>query len=194
MEQLSRRKALLGAASLAVAAAAPAVTAAPANVPVIWDGKNMWESFKKDATGFAFPCKQGSRTAYVAFDPQCPDCIRLYDRVKPLLNEIHLVWCPIAFLNIHSDPQGAAILSAKDPTAKFEELHEHFRDAGFRGFRYDLAKIPEDVRNKVWTNTKLHRRCGCRAVPYGVYQTKKGDYVPFDENLTTAELKKLFEL
>ena len=175
MEHLSRRKALLGAASLAVAAAAPAVTAAPANVPVIWDGKKMWESFEKDATGFAFPCKKGSRTAYVAFDPQCPDCIRLYDRVKPLLNEIHLVWCPIAFLNIHSDPQGAAILSAKDPTAKFEELHEHFRDAGFRGFRYDLAKIPEDVRNKVWTNTKLHRRCGCRAVPYGVYQTKKGD-------------------
>ena len=50
------------------------------------------------------------------------------------------------------------------------------------------------LRDKVWVNTKLHRRCGCRAVPYGVYQTKKGDYVPFDENLTTAELKKLFEL
>lgn len=58
MEHLSRRKALLGAASLAVAAAAPAVTAAPANVPVIWDGKKMWESFEKDATGFAFPCKR----------------------------------------------------------------------------------------------------------------------------------------
>ena len=58
MEHLSRRKALLGAASLAVAAAAPAVTAAPANVPVIWDGKKIWESFEKDATGFAFPCKK----------------------------------------------------------------------------------------------------------------------------------------
>ena len=46
MEHLSRRKALLGAASLAVAAAAPAVTAAPAHVPVIWDGKKMWESFE----------------------------------------------------------------------------------------------------------------------------------------------------
>ena len=70
MEHLSRRKALLGAASLAVAAAAPAVTAAPANVPVIWDGKKMWESFEKDATGFAFPCKKGSRTAAVAV--RCP--------------------------------------------------------------------------------------------------------------------------
>ena len=40
----------------------------------------------------------------------------------------------------------------------------------------------------------LPRRCGCRAVPYGVYLNSKGEYVPFDENLTTDELAKIFEL
>lgn len=185
---------MLGTAALAVAVAAPAVEAAPANVPVIWDGRKMWETFEKDATGFSFPHKAGSPKAYVAFDTQCPDCIRLYDRIKPILNRVNLVWCPVAFLNIHSDPQGASILSAKDPAAKFEEQHEHFRDAGFRGFRYDITKLSDEVRNKVWMNTKLHRRSGCRAVPYGVYKNSKGEYVPFDENLTTAELTALFEL
>ncbi len=194
MENVSRRKALLGAVAIAAAVSAPAVEAAPANVPVIWDGQKMWETFEKEASGFAFPCKKGAPTAYVAFDAQCPDCIRLYERVKPILNRVHLVWCPIAFLNIHSDPQGASILMAQDPAAKFVEQHDHFRDAGFRGFRYDLAKIPDEVRNRVWTNTKLHRRSGCRAVPYGVYKNSKGEYLPFDENLTTSELTRLFEL
>ena len=41
---------------------------------------------------------------------------------------------------------------------------------------------------------QLHRRSGCRAVPYGVFKNSKGEYVPFDENLTTEELKKVFEL
>ena len=184
---------MLGATA-AVAVTAPAVQAAPANVPVIWDGKKMWETFEKDATGFAFPSVKGSPKAYVAFDSQCPDCIRLFERIKPILNRVNLIWCPVAFLNIHSDPQGALMLIDQDPAAKFMEQHDHFRDSGFRGFRYDITKIPEDVRNKVWTNTKLHRRCGCRAVPYGVYRNTKGQYIPFDENLSTLELSALFEL
>lgn len=193
MKSISRREVLLGATA-AVAVTAPAVQAAPANVPVIWDGKKMWETFEKDATGFAFPSVKGSPKAYVAFDSQCPDCIRLFERIKPILNRVNLIWCPVAFLNIHSDPQGALMLIDQDPAAKFMEQHDHFRDSGFRGFRYDITKIPEDVRNKVWTNTKLHRRCGCRAVPYGVYRNTKGQYIPFDENLSTLELSALFEL
>ena len=193
MKSISRREVLLGATA-AVAVTAPAVQAAPANVPVIWDGKKMWETFEKDATGFAFPSVKGSPKAYVAFDSQCPDCIRLFERIKPILNRVNLIWCPVAFLNIHSDPQGTLMLIDQDPAAKFMEQHDHFRDSGFRGFRYDITKIPEDVRNKVWTNTKLHRRCGCRAVPYGVYRNTKGQYIPFDENLSTLELSALFEL
>lgn len=195
MAEISRRTLALGTAAAAAAAFFPgAVAAKPANVPVIWDGKKMWETFEKDGTGFSFPHKPGSPKAYVTFDTQCPDCIRFYDNIAPLLDNINLVWCPIAFLNIHSDPQGAAILIAKNPAEKFMEQHLHFRDAGFRGFRYDLAKIPEDVRNKVWTNTKLARRSGCRAVPFGVYKNPEGEYIALDENLKTEELKAIFGL
>ena len=126
--------------------------------------------------------------------PSIWDGMRLFTRIKPLLNDVDVIFYPISFMNIHSEPQGTTILMSKDPAKTFEEQHEHFKDPDFRGIRYDVSKLPEDLRNKVWTNTKLHRRSGCRAVPYGVFKNSKGEYVPFDENLTTEELKKVFEL
>ena len=98
-------------------------------------------------------------------------------------------------MNIHSEPQATTILIDKDPLAKLEEHFAHFTDIEFRGIRYGLVeKLPVEIRDKVWTNTKLHRRAGCRAVPYGVFKNSKGEFVPFDERLTTEELKNLFEL
>ena len=154
----------------------------------------MYDSFLKDGTGFSFPHKPNAPVAVVAFDTQCPDCMRLLTRIKPLLNDVDVIFYPISYMNIHSEPQATTILMSKDPCKTFEEQHEHFKDPDFRGIRYDVSKLPEDLRNKVWTNTKLHRRSGCRAVPYGVFKNSKGEYVPFDENLTTEELKKVFEL
>ena len=185
---ISRRTALVAALALSAAGAAQA---APANVPVIWDGRKMYESFARQGTGFSYPGPAGRPKAYVAFDTQCPDCMRLMERIRSLQDQVEVIWCPIAFLNIHSEPQGSTILAAAEPWRKLDEQHEHFRDA-FRGIRYDLASLPEELRNKVWTNTKLHRRSGCRAVPYGVFKNARGEYLPFDENLTTEELAALF--
>ncbi|WP_435889090.1 thioredoxin fold domain-containing protein, partial [Turicimonas muris] len=167
-------------------------SASPAKVPVIWDGQKMWDSFLKDGTGFSSPDGEGKPLALVAFDTQCPDCMTLQKRIKPLEKYIHVIYYPISYLNIHSEPQATTILTSLDPYKIFEQQHEHFKDPDFRGIRYDISKLPESVRSKVWTNTKIHRRVGCRAVPYGVFKTPDGKYLPFDENLTTAELAKLF--
>lgn len=193
---LSRRKTLtLGAAAAASATlgtvAAPAA-AAPAKVPSIWEGEKMYTSFAEKATGLSYPGPAGRPKAYVAFDCQCPDCIKLMESIAPLYKYVDVVWCPISFLNIHSEPQGTTILMSKTPWKKLDEQHEHFRDADMRGIKYDIAKLDPKVRDSVWTNTKLHRRCGCRAVPYGVFKNKKGEYLPFDENMKTKELAELF--
>lgn len=193
MTKLTRRGALgLAASVLAFSATAHAK---PAKVPQGWDGKKMYETMIKDGCGFrsATPANV-KKTAHVFFDTQCPDCIRLMDRILPLQDRIAVMYYPIALLNPHCEPQGALILGSKDPYAALVRHHEHFRDADFRGLRYEGADLPYELRNKVWINTKLHRRSGCRAVPYGVYLNSKGEYVPFDENLTTAELAELFEL
>ena len=190
-ENISRRTALTLAAAGGLVLSAGA-EARPAKVPVIWDGKKMWETFEEKAVGFAYPGPEGRPKAWVAFDPQCPDCMKFAETVRPFYPRIAVVWCPIAFLNIHSEPQGAAILAAPEPWKLFDQQHEHFRDAEFRGIRYDTAKIPVKCREQVWVNTKLHRRCGCRAVPFGVFRNAKGEYVPLDENLTREELETVF--
>lgn len=191
---LSRRSAIALSAAAAAAIAARPAAARPAVVPVIWDGKKMYETFKAQGTGFSYPGPADRPVAYVAIDPQCPDCMKFTENVKPLLSKVNVIFFPIAFLNINSEPQGNTILASKEPWKKYDEQHEHFRDPEFRGIRYDLSKLPDDLRNKVWTNTKLHRRAGCRAVPYGVFKNSKGEYKPFDENLSTEELAALFEV
>ena len=191
---VSRRKILIASLGTAAVGLTRTAQAAPANVPSIWDGKKMYETFKAQGTGFSYPGPADRPVAYVAIDPQCPDCMKFTENVKPLLSKVNVIFFPIAFLNINSEPQGSTILASKEPWKKYEEQHEHFRDPEFRGIRYDLAKLPEDLRNKVWTNTKLHRRAGCRAVPYGVFKNSKGEYKPFDENLSTEELAALFEV
>lgn len=192
---LSRRS-LLGAAAAACAAAGTqSVFAKPAVVPSIWDGKKMYETIEKDGTYFTYPGPAGRKVVHIFIDTQCPDCEHLFTRIQPLFDRIEARFYPISFLNIHSEPQGTTILMSKEPWKVFDQHHEHFRDADFRGLRYGKVEaLPVELRNKVWMNTKLHRRCGCRAVPYGVYKNSKGEFVPFDENLTTKELSALFEL
>ncbi len=194
MTDISRRSALaLAAAAVTGAVSAPAVSA-PAKVPTIWEGKKMYESFAKEGHGFSYPGPAGRPKAYVAIDTQCPDCMRLMERIRPLQDKIDVVYFPIAWMNIHSDAQGALIFASDKPWEVLDAQHEHFRDEGFRGLRYDITKLSEKYRNWCWDNSKLHRRCGCRAVPYGVFKNSKGEYVPFDENLLTAELAELFEV
>lgn len=189
---MNRRQVL--AAGLASFLMCSVVHASPAVVPPIWDGQKMYETLLKDGTGFSNPGKPGRPQAFVFFDTQCSDCIRLMDRLSPIMDRVEIVFFPIAYMNPHSDPQATVILTSNNPMEMLQQQHDHFRDPDFRGIRYDITTLPMDVRQKVWTNTKLHRRSGCRAVPYGVYKNSKGEYVPFDENLNTDELATLFEI
>ena len=195
MQEFSRRDTLIGGIASLLTLGTFSAHAAPASVPVIWDGKKMYESFKKEGTGISSKGQAGRPKAYVAFDTQCRDCWQLHRKLAPFMDKIEFVFCPISFMNIHSEPQATTILIDKDPLAKLEEHFAHFTDIEFRGIHYGLVeKLPVEIRDKVWTNTKLHRRAGCRAVPYGVFKNSKGQYLPFDERLTIEELKQLFEL
>lgn len=195
MQEFSRRDTLIGAIASLLTLGTFSAHAAPASVPVIWDGKKMYESFEKEGTGISSKGQAGRPKAYVAFDTQCRDCWQLHRKLAPFMDKIEFVFCPISFMNIHSEPQATTILIDKYPLAKLEEHFAHFTDIEFRGIHYGLVeKLPVEIRDKVWTNTKLHRRAGCRAVPYGVFKNSKGQYLPFDERLTIEELKQLFEL
>lgn len=51
---VSRRKILIASLGAAAVGLTRTAQAAPANVPSIWDGKKMYDSFLKDGTGFSF--------------------------------------------------------------------------------------------------------------------------------------------
>ena len=65
---VSRRKILIASLGAAAVGLTRTAQAAPANVPSIWDGKKMYDSFLKDGTGFSFPHKPNAPVAVVAFD------------------------------------------------------------------------------------------------------------------------------
>ena len=52
MLTFTRRRSLGTALALLFSTAVPVAHADPANVPVIWDGKKMFESFQNEATAF----------------------------------------------------------------------------------------------------------------------------------------------
>ena len=124
-------------AAIAAAAAAPAALAAEASgapkkvwlkVPEGWYGEGMYLDLAKDGTGVTAPGTEGLPTAYIAFDPQCPWCEKLHRAATPLYSKVRIIWCPVAVLNINSEPQGSMILSASDPWKKFLEHEDHFHD------------------------------------------------------------------
>ncbi len=196
MPRTFSRRNLIGAAALAVSSAATgAAFAAPTLPPSIWEGQKMYETMIKNGTYFTAPGGDSSKVLHVFIDTQCPDCNRLIHRLRPLMSKIEVRFYPISFLGIHSEPQATTILMSKDPWKAFEEHHTHFRDPDFRGIRYGKVEdLPVELRAKVWMNTKLHRRCGCRAVPFGVYKNSKEQYVPVDESQTTKELAQTLEI
>ena len=53
MKTISRRNALLAGLSSLITIGMTSAHAAPASVPVIWDGKKMFESFEKEGTGIS---------------------------------------------------------------------------------------------------------------------------------------------
>ena len=92
MKVLSRRSALAAGLASFAALGLSNAQAAPASVPVIWDGKKMFESFEKEATGISSQGPAGGPKAYLAFDTQCRDCWQLHRKLEPFMDKIEFVF------------------------------------------------------------------------------------------------------
>lgn len=189
---------------IAGAAAAAALISAPARgepgkkdwpkVPEGWWGEGMFEELAKKGWGVSAPGPEGRPVAYIAFDPQCPWCEKLHRAATPLYERFRIVWVPVAVLNVNSEPQGTMILAAPDPWGKFLEHEDRFYDKDFRGIPVDQKQVwqlPAAIRQRVWDNSKIARRNGCRTIPFGVFKAGPGDYRPIYSGMTTEDLEKV---
>ena len=163
--KLLRLAALSGAAALAFTLGACSPQDA-AQKPLAGSVKpeQSYELLAKEGKGFAVGALMSAHTVYVLFDPQCPHCGHLWEQSLPLQNQVKFVWMPVAFINAKSAPQGAALMTAANPTEAMT-AHEASILAGAGGTTAS-SSIPDDIAAAIKKNTELFNSMGVESVPY----------------------------
>ena len=193
---LSRRQILSGIVLSPFAAAAGTVAAAQKRtwpekprVPTDFNPEEFFVELAENGTGFVIGNKKAKLEVSIVFDTQCRWCVWVYNQLKPFEDRVKFNWYPTAVLNSWSELQGAAIIASKDPAAAFRENEAHFRDE-FRGLDVRGKDFPFEIKKKVWENSNIARRSGCRVVPFCVLKTPEGRYIPFPK-VTSEEFAKI---
>ena len=142
------------------------------------------------AKGFTVGSIMSAHTVYVFFDPQCPHCGHLWQASTPLHNKVKFVWIPVAWINASSLPQGAALLTAANPT-ELMTAHEESLLAGKGGISAPTS-VSSDTEQSIKANTKLLNSFGAESVPFIVTKdASTGKTVGRDGALGTTELAAL---
>jgi thiol:disulfide interchange protein DsbG len=128
-----------------------------------------------------------AQTVYVMFDPQCPHCGHLWEAAKPLHKKAKFVWMPVAIINGKSAPQGAALLSAANPT-ELMSTHEQSILANQGGIAASASVAP-DIEAAIKQNTQLFTSLQIDSVPYIVVKNARtGQVVTNNGAMSTAAL------
>jgi thiol:disulfide interchange protein DsbG len=141
-------------------------------------------------TGFTVGPLMAADAVIVFFDPQCPHCADLWAASQPLLGKLKMVWVPVGFLRQSSTPQGALILSAKNPAAAMTE-HEALLMSQKGGLPVP-AEVNAEVIAKVKANTDVLQKLGADSVPFILYRNRKsGAYGSHAGTVTTAQMLEM---
>lgn len=184
----------LGAAALLAACGDKKPEAASAPPPAAKpDGPVAPEKAYELATqgsGFTTGAVMAANTVYVFFDTTCPHCAHLWAASKPLLTKLKMKWMPIGLLRPQSEPQGATILAAADPSVAMEENEQKL--LANTGGITAAGTIPDDIRAKVKANTDLFRQTGADSVPFFAWKHAKtgaiGTHAGAVDTATLAEM------
>jgi thiol:disulfide interchange protein DsbG len=161
------------------AASTPAAKAAKQEVSM--------EAVAAQGKGFTVGALMASNTVYVIFDSQCPHCGHLWEASKPLQKKVKFVWIPVGWINPSSTSQGAALLSAANPSELMSE-HEALLLAGKGGIAAPSGIAPE-IEAAIKGNTALLNSFGAESVPFIIAKNQKtGQTVSRDGAMDTAVL------
>ena len=143
-----------------------------------------------EGKGFTVGSLMAANPVYVFFDPQCPHCGHLWEASIPLQRKLKFVWMPVSLLNASSGPQGATILSAKDPAATMAE-HEKSLLARQGGISA-ASSIPEEATAAVKSNTALFNAFSLESVPFiFAHNVRTNQTVMRGGSMSTEQLAEL---
>lgn len=155
---------------------------------------NLADLLAKFSTqGQGFEVGKAGLRVYVAFDPQCPECVAFWSAALPLSEHARFIWLPVAVLNPMSEPQGAAILASPDPTAAMAHHVATFNKAQSGPLTIPSA-LPMAAREAVWANSRILRRSGAKSVPFAVFRQASGQVAAIAEPLGTQALRSALGL
>lgn len=177
----------------ATTAATTAASAAAASATALAKPEQRYEAVAEQGKGFTVGALMGANTVYVLFDPQCPHCGHLWEASLPLHSKAKFVWMPVAIMNGKSAPQGAALLTAANPTEAMS-AHEKLILAGSGGSSAS-ASVATEIEQAIKKNTALFTSLGADSVPYIVAKNARtGQVVTRGGALDTAALAEFLGL
>lgn len=145
------------------------------------------------AKGFAVGALMSNNVVYVFFDPQCPHCGHLWQASEALQKKVRFVWIPVSMVNATSLAQGAALLTAVNPSALMAQ-HEASLLAGQGGISASSGIAPE-IEKAIKNNTQLLNGFGAESVPFVVAKNQKsGQTVSREGALSSAALAEFLGL
>ena len=138
---------------------------------------------------------KGNRVVWIFFDPNCPYCHRLYERLRPWVGKDNLQfrWVPVGLLTPTSEAKAAALLQAKDPLAALRQSENDF-DLSAEGPGGGIAparRIAGKTRMDLQTNLALLQGEDINGVPLMVFRRKDGGAALFIGAATPAQLAQL---
>jgi thiol:disulfide interchange protein DsbG len=146
-----------------------------------------YEAVVAQGKGFTAGASMAANTVYVLFDPQCPHCGQLWHAAEPLLKTVKFVWIPVTIMGKKSIAQGAALLTAANPTELMTQ-HENSVLAGTGGISAS-SNVSDEVEQTLKNNTQLFNSLGVDSVPYILARNARtGKVVTHKGALGTAEL------
>ncbi|WP_298139499.1 thioredoxin fold domain-containing protein [Acidiferrobacter sp.] len=117
----------------------------------------------------------GRRVVYDIFDPNCPYCHMLYERLQGLIAPYHLTLheIPVGYLTPSSAGKAAALLEASDRRAALRAAEAHY--SWKTGSSITPRPASPAIRKELATNLALDTRIvGFPLVPILVYQKTDG--------------------
>ncbi len=119
---MTRTQRWMGALALwgALAAGPAALAAGPAVAKAVL--------YRDLAQAHAITEGHGPRVLYDLFDPNCPYCHLLYERLQALIGPYHVTLreIPVAYLTPTSEGKAAALLEARDPRRALAASQAHY--------------------------------------------------------------------
>lgn len=142
------------------------------------------------------PDGSGDQIVYFFFDPNCPYCHRVYDRLTKIRADfpnLQLRWVPLGMLGADSKKKAAAIIQAANPLAAFHQNESNygFLDNDTGGGIAPARTVLPATQTILDENLSILQGANLYGIPVVVFQATDGKAFYFSGERSETQLKEI---